>query len=282
VFGEESAPTIVMVHGWTEASRLWTHQIRDLVADYRVVAYDQRGHGRSGRSADRQYTIERLGYDLDAVLRGCVPPGERPLLVGHSMGAITIVEWARQHDVEARISGALLANTGVGSLVNDGLVLERWPLLDKHLHNFIGSRVILNNPAPMVPLSTPIHHAAVRHLCFGPTASPATVDFMLGMVAATPAHVRAAFGRAMDTMDLRGALERITVPTVMLAGEIDLLTPPVHALRMAELVTGASEVVVVPGAGHLGQLEFPAAYTAAIRDLAARTTRSATAFDIAA
>src|SRR6476646_10629929 len=60
VFGADDRPTIVLIHGWTEAIRLWTYVIRELERDFRVVAYDLRGHGESEAAADQDYSLERF------------------------------------------------------------------------------------------------------------------------------------------------------------------------------------------------------------------------------
>src|SRR5438270_6132394 len=73
VFGREDAPTIVFSHGWVEALRLWVHLIRALSDEFRIVAFDHRAHGSSGRAPTGDYSTAALAEDLDAVLRACVP-----------------------------------------------------------------------------------------------------------------------------------------------------------------------------------------------------------------
>ena len=97
VFGSDGAPTIVFIHGWLETIRLWHHQIRDLSRDFRIVAYDQRGHGESDAPRGEAYTDEALSDDLQAVLDACVPHNTQCLVAGHSMGGMTIVAWAGRH-----------------------------------------------------------------------------------------------------------------------------------------------------------------------------------------
>src|SRR5579884_1163439 len=87
IHGADDAPPVVLLHGWLESLELWQLVVPQLTATYRVIVYDQRGHGRSsipeGLTA---YTPERLADDLDAVLRTCLRPGERCVVAGHSMG----------------------------------------------------------------------------------------------------------------------------------------------------------------------------------------------------
>ena len=81
----------MLAHGITCAIRVWAYQITDLASDYRVIAYDHRGHGRSGcRRGARNYSLDFLAADLDAVLDATLAPGERAVIAGHSMGGIAI------------------------------------------------------------------------------------------------------------------------------------------------------------------------------------------------
>ena len=100
VFGPDGAPTIVFCHGWTCALRFWTYQIQALMPDFRVVAWDFRGHGGSDPAATGDYAIDAFGDDLQAVLEATVPAGQRALLAGHSMGGMAIVAWAGRHQDE--------------------------------------------------------------------------------------------------------------------------------------------------------------------------------------
>ncbi len=111
VFGAQDAQTLILAHGWTEMLTYWAYVIRALSPRYRIVAYDLRGHGHSGRATDGDYAIERFGEDLEAVLEQTVPDGRRAVVVGHSLGAMSIAAWAKHHDVERRASAAALLNT---------------------------------------------------------------------------------------------------------------------------------------------------------------------------
>ncbi|WP_157870295.1 alpha/beta fold hydrolase, partial [Streptomyces ossamyceticus] len=80
--GPDGAPAVVLVHGWTCSTAFWAAQIRDLAVDHRVIAYDQRGHGRSPAAA--LCSTDALADDLEAVLAATLAPGEKAVLVGHS------------------------------------------------------------------------------------------------------------------------------------------------------------------------------------------------------
>ena len=97
VFGPEDGYPIVLAHGITCAIRVWANQIADLACDYRVIAYDHRGHGRSDAPKRRGYGLDFLAADLDAVLDATLAPGERAVIAGHSMGGIAITSWSQRY-----------------------------------------------------------------------------------------------------------------------------------------------------------------------------------------
>jgi pimeloyl-ACP methyl ester carboxylesterase len=273
VFGAEGAPTIVLAHGWTEALTFWVYQIRDLSRDHRVVAYDQRGHDRSDRAASGDYSLARFGDDLEAVLAAVVPAGERAVIAGHSLGAMSIAAWAEHHDVERRVRAAALLNTGVEHLVAEQLLVH-YPRLLRAYGESISRRAFLASRARLPKISSPVHHAAIRYVAFGPTATPAQVAYYERMLIACPTDVRADVGIAIADMNLQQALPRLTVPTLVMAGELDRLTPPSHARRIAAALPNLTSLVVLPETGHMGPLERPAEVSEALRELARSTFRA--------
>ena len=90
---------------------------------------------------------------------------------------------------------------------------------------------------------------------------------------ACPADVRSKVGLAMQEMELHHVLPRLTVPTLVMDGENDRLTPPTHARRIAEELPDLFELVVLPETGHMGPLERPADVCDALRRLLADAGR---------
>lgn len=267
VFGPDDAPTVVLVHGWTCTIDFWHYQIRDLSDEFRVVAYDQRGHGRSQAPAAGGCTAQALADDLHAVIEACVPPGERCVVAGHSMGGMTIVSWAgtRPGQVQSHLAAAALVSTGMGDLTRQALILN--PPWAARLRDVLAPRVAgLTLPLPQ--RSTPLSHRAVRYVALSRSASPATVAFAERMISATPAPTRGGFGRLFHELDLYDSLAELDVPTMVIVGEKDRLTPPWHARRMAELLPQLVEVVEIPEIGHMAPLEAPAQVTQCLRELA--------------
>lgn len=271
VFGPETGTTLVLAHGWTEMLDYWTYEIEDLTADgIRVVAFDLRGHGDSEPAANDDYAIERFGEDLDAVLEACVPDGDRAAVAGHSLGAMSIAAWAEHHDVATRVFAVAMINTGVGDLIAESLLLplpEFAQALNRAfaIHGFLGAR------APLPRTSTPAGHAAVRYIAFGPQATPAQIAFYERMLVACPPEARASIGIAMSELELHQALERITVPTLVIGGENDRLTPPSHSRKIADMLPNLDRLIVLPDTGHMAPLERHAEVSRAITELVARS-----------
>ncbi|HSO97520.1 MAG TPA: alpha/beta hydrolase [Solirubrobacteraceae bacterium] len=267
-FGEpDGGPVLVLIHGWTETIGYWTPVIETLRAEgVAIVAYDLRGHGDSAR-ASSDYAIPRFGEDLEAVLAECVPAGGA-VLAGHSLGAMSIASWAESFDVPARAAAAALMNTGVGGLIAESLLVPL-PAFAHALRGPIALRGFLGSRAPLPRYSTPISHAILRYAAFGPKASPAKIAFYERMLLATPPDVRADVGIAMSEMDLYGALANLTVPTAVVAGARDRLTPPSHGRRIAEMLPELHSHTVLDGVGHMSPVEAPREIAAKLVELIA-------------
>lgn len=264
----EGEGAVVLAHGWTENRTYWIHQIRGLsAAGLRVVTYDLRGHGESDPAAGGDYSIARFGEDLEAVLTACASDPRRTVLAGHSLGAMAIVAWAERHDVQARAGAAALLNTGVGDLIAEQLLVPL-PKVAQLLNRTVAVRGLLGNRAPLPHFSNPLTHRLIRYIAFGPDATAAMVAFYERMLIASPPQARASIGIALSEVRLYDALARLTVPTVVIAGERDRLTPPAHARRIAEMLPRLERLIVLPRTGHMAPLERPEEVTAALAALA--------------
>jgi pimeloyl-ACP methyl ester carboxylesterase len=269
MFGPDDGQTVVLAHGWTEMLAFWTYVIRDLSArGFRVLAYDLRGHGESEPASAGDYAIARFGEDLEAVLEACVPDGQRAIIAGHSLGAMSIAAWAEAHDVERRVNGAALLNTGVGDLVAESLLIPV-PAIANALNAVFGPTGLLGLRTPLPRFSTPLSSAMVRYTAFGPTATPAHVAFYERMLVACPPDVRADAGIAISEIELHHAIPRLTVPTIVITGELDKLTPPGHARKIAEALPQLERLIVLPRTGHMTPLERPGEISDALAELAA-------------
>lgn len=250
---------VVLVHGWAMTSGFWHHQAADLAADHLVVGYDQRGHGRSGRPGSFGATLEALGADLAAVLAH-VPDGLPVVLVGHSMGAMSVVAWASEHGDE-RVTGAVLCNTGVHGLVEASATT--FGRAETRIQPVL--RTILTSRAPVRALPPATMHAAVAWAAHGPAADRRAVATTTAMLQATHPAVRAAFGRRLHDLDLREAAANLDVPTRVVAGSHDRMTPVVLADVLVDLLPRAT-LDVVGRAGHQAPLERPDEISRIVRE----------------
>jgi pimeloyl-ACP methyl ester carboxylesterase len=271
-FGPPDAPKVILDHGWMCGIGFWRYQIESLSRDHRVIAYDKRGHGRSAPADD--YSFDSMADDLDAVIEARVPEGERALVAGHSMGAMTLAAWAGRYPQRARerLAGCLMVNTGLGNLIDDHVVL---PLPSRPRVRAPLGRLLLTVQMPVRSGPSPIADASVRWVTFGPQASPARVAFCRRMVLSCNPRARGACGASMSRMDLWHALDHIDAPSVVIAGEADRLTPAKHGRRIAESIAGEAELVELPGIGHMAPIEAPDEVTSRIRELASRTLAGA-------
>jgi pimeloyl-ACP methyl ester carboxylesterase len=277
VSGPDDAPvTIVFCHGYTLSMQTWHYQQRDLAAEARLVLWDQRSHGRSGRSDPAHISIDQLGRDLAAVLTATAPGTGPVVLVGHSMGGMTIMALAEQQPdlFGGQVAGVCLISTAAhladatGWLPGPLRPVARWAAPAVLRGSASGRRADLTEwirgaAGDLAFLST-------RFIAFGdPNVSPAVIDFLERIIRATPIDVVADFYLALAEHDKRGALATIgKVPTVVLAGEQDRLIPAKQTAALAAAIPGAF-LVTVPDAGHVLQLEWPEVVTEEISDLVA-------------
>jgi pimeloyl-ACP methyl ester carboxylesterase len=268
--------TVVFCHGYTLNRDSWHFQRRDLQGSLRLVFWDQRSHGRSGRGTLENATIEQTGDDLRAVLAATVGPDEPVVLVGHSMGGMSIMALADRHPelFDRQVVGVALVNTSCGDLAEMTLglplVLAKVvrPLAPGTLRG-LGRRAALVEKAR--GLGADLAFVVTRKMAFADKyVSPSVVDFLEQMIRATPIDVIAEFYPALMGHDKAGCLDVLgKVPAVVVAGGRDRLTPVEHARRIAAALPDA-ELVEVEVAGHVLPLEYPGVVTGALRRLIAR------------
>ncbi|MET9464768.1 alpha/beta hydrolase [Streptomyces sp. NPDC006544] len=264
VHGEDGAPAVVLAHGWTCSTAFWAAQIRALAADHRVIAYDQRGHGRSPAAAHAAgYSTTALADDLVAVLKATLAPGEKALVAGHSMGGMTVMAAAGRPEFAEHAAAALLCSTGSGRLVAQSLVLPWRP--GRARTRLTGA--VLGARAPLGPV-TPVARAVLKYATMGPGSAPDAVEACARIVHACPARVRHAWSGVLAGLDLDAQLAALTVPTAVIAGTDDRLTPLVHARGLAAALPHCVGLTELTGMGHMTPVEAPEAVTAAVRELA--------------
>ncbi|MEV6422876.1 alpha/beta hydrolase [Streptomyces sp. NPDC051662] len=271
VHGEEGRPAVVLAHGWTCSIRFWAAQLADLAADHRVIVYDQRGHGRSAMPAGHSagysagYSTDALADDLEAVLAATLEPGERAVLAGHSMGGMTLMAAARRPGLREHAAAVLLCSTGSSRLVPEALLV---PMRPGRTRTWINRR-ILGSRAPLGPV-TPLSRRILRYGTMGPGAAPDRVARCARIVHACPRPVRVAWAHVLGTLDLDAEVRELRVPTAVIVGSADRLTPPARARALAAALperAGPTGLTELTGVGHMTPVEAPEAVIGAIRSL---------------
>ncbi|WP_393058698.1 alpha/beta fold hydrolase [Streptomyces sp. LN549] len=262
VHGQDGAPVVVLAHGWTCNTQFWDAQIRDLAVDHRVVAYDQRGHGTSPSVGREGYSTEALADDLEAVLAATLAPGEKAVLAGHSMGGMTIMSASRRAGLREHAAAALLCSTGSSRLIAESLVV---PLRPGAVRTRM-TRAILGARAPLGPV-TPVSRRILKYGTMGAGSAPDRVDACARIVHDCPRAARVAWGQVLAELDLDEGVRELRVPTAVIAGTDDRLTPPVHARAIAAALPDCLGLTELTGMGHMTPVEAPEIVTAKIREL---------------
>jgi pimeloyl-ACP methyl ester carboxylesterase len=228
---QSAGPPLVLVHGAGGNLMHWPGALRRLPG-HAVYALDLPGHGKSGgagRSEIGAYVEVVRGFAEALELIPFVP-------AGHSMGGAIALEFALRYP--ARLAGLILVSTGAKLRVAPEILVGI-------LNDFAGTTELL---------AQRVHGEHVDpHLLRLYTRRLREVD---------PRTLRDDF-LACDAFDRRADVSRIMTPTLILCGEADRMTPVRFSQFLHEQITG-SQLVIVPGAGHMVMLEQPAAVAASV------------------
>ncbi|CAL9545486.1 Tropinesterase [Streptomyces sp. enrichment culture] len=260
VHGPENAPAVVLIHGWACSTAFWAAQIRALATDHRVIAYDQRGHGRS--PASPACSTHALADDLEAVLASTLAPGEKAVLAGHSMGGMTVMAAAGRARVREHTAAVLLCSTGSSQLVAAATVV---PLRPGRLRTWLTRRVLASR-APLGPV-TRLAKRVLKYGTMGAGSAPHMVEACARVVHACPRAVRYSWARVLDVLDLDHGVRELSAPTAVVVGSHDRLTPPAQARALVAALPRAAGLTELPGLGHMTPVEAPELVTGKIREL---------------
>jgi pimeloyl-ACP methyl ester carboxylesterase len=277
--GPEHAPlTVVFSHGFCLRMGAFYFQRERLEKEWgpqvRMVFYDQRGHGQSAEASPDSYTIEQLGRDLETVLSVTAPKGP-VVLVGHSMGGMTVLSHARQFPrrYPNRIVGvALISSAAEGVARSQVAEILKNPALEAvRFAVRYAPKTVHRTRGAAKSVIAPILRAA----SYGDAkVSPSVVAFSEKMMHGTPIATLVEFLHALEVHDEDAALQTLAkVPTLIACGSRDLITPVEHSEAMAARLPKC-ELVIVEGAGHLVQLERPEIIDDALVRLVERATQS--------
>ncbi|QWB25048.1 MULTISPECIES: alpha/beta fold hydrolase [Streptomyces] len=260
IHGPDGAPAVVLAHGWTCSTAFWAAQIRELATDRRVIAYDQRGHGRS--PASPACSAEALADDLEAVLEATLAPGEQAVIAGHSMGGMTVMAAAERAGFRAHAAAVLLCSTGSSQLVAASTVV---PIRAGRPRTWL-TRRILGSRAPLGPV-TPLARRILKYATMGAGSAPHMVEACARIVHACSRKVRHSWSQVLDLLDLDHGVRELRVPTAVVVGTADRLTPPVQARALAAALPQCAGLTELPGVGHMTPVEAPGLVGERIREL---------------
>lgn len=263
-------PTVVFVHGFCLDMGVFHFQRKALTrrGEWRAVFYDQPGHGRSGRLSEGEYQLPELAAALRVLLQE-VAPDEPLVLVGHSMGGMTIMAFAERYPelFAERVVGVVLISSSAGRLETSAPALPE-----------LISRV----GRPMLPLvngatrltggvidrarraSRQVAWLLTQRYGFGPSPSRSLVSYVEKMNSRTPTETVARYLRTLYTHARYPALETLRdKPVLLICGDRDEITPVAFSEEMKTRLPDA-ELVVVPDSGHMVLMEHHERVTEAL------------------
>ncbi|MBU2491451.1 MAG: alpha/beta hydrolase [Bacteroidetes bacterium] len=238
--GKENAQSIIFVHGFPFGKWMWEKQVKVLQKRYRCITYDMRGLGES-YVGDGQYTMEAYVYDLYSIIDKLKL--EKPVLCGLSMGGyVSLRAVEKEHD---KFGGLILCDTKADGDDDNGKLVRAAKInqintegLDQFIDGFV------------VPLFSEDAPKQKKKL---------VSDVLLKAKKNNPVGVKGALIAMLSRTDTNKMLKKIKIPTLVIAGSFDKLTPPVKMRDMAAKIPN-SDFAIVPRAGHLTPLENPGGF----------------------
>lgn len=255
-YGPEDAPvTVVLAHCWTFNQTDWHYQVRDLLQEFghriRIVTWDHRGHGGSDPVTRAEARISNLARDMSDVIDTYAPNGKL-VLAGHSIGGMTMMALAElRPELFQRVVGAAFIATSSGAIDTVTLGLpEMGPLLRAQIPRMLAfrSRTLTRRARRRAPI---IERQVMTRFVFGRPLRLADVALAVEGLINSPGDTVVGFYNDCLLHERTDALKVFDgIPTHVVVGTRDVLTPPTHARRIADNIAGAV-LTVVPDAGHM-------------------------------
>jgi len=250
ISGNNESKTILFVHGFPFDHTMWQIQIDEFSKDYNCVSYDIRGLGESP-AGDGQFTMESFVDDLEIIIEELKL--NKPILCGLSMGGYISLRALER--MENRFSMAILCDTRSEADNNEGRFKRAAGIkrINKEGLALFAKDFITN--------------------CFGDVFKQMKGDDLQKIIEKSsrfnPAGVKGSLLAMLSRSDTTASLGKINIPTLLICGEEDALTPPSIMKDMFHKINNA-EFVEIPKAGHMTPIENPLLVNKSIRDFLTR------------
>jgi pimeloyl-ACP methyl ester carboxylesterase len=266
-YGPRDAPTLILTHGWGADRRDWVYAIAAMPQRFHVVVWDLPGLGESSAPRDMDYSMARLAAELDRVVTSV--QGQPVVLVGHSIGGILNLEYARRYPQKMgrEVQGLVQVNSTFTNPVEtkQGADLSRRlqkPLLEPLLHVVSWSSPVAR-ALGWLAYESGLAHLQLATQSFAGAETWEQLDQMARYAYRSSPDVVARGVLGMLDWDGSDVLTKIDVPTLVISGDDDVTTLPWASDHMARTIP-TSVRVSVERAAHLGPIEQPARYGRAI------------------
>jgi pimeloyl-ACP methyl ester carboxylesterase len=266
--GRKDAQPIIFVHGWNTSSLEWYYQKKFFAKDYRLILVDLPGLGKSKRPSNRDFSLDKMADDLEAVIRHT--KAEKPILYGHSIGGMTILTYCAKHaeTLRSRIAGIVLEHTTYTNPVRTTIMSRVMTAMQKPVLVPLCYVMIFLSPVfwlmRWLSYLNGNSQLMTRFLTFTGTQTPRQLDFIALLSAMCPPSVVARGVLGMFKYDVTNDLQRIDVPALVIAANKDRLTKP-EASRFIHENIRSSELFVAAPAGHQGLIERHAEVNEAVK-----------------
>lgn len=244
--GDVSLRTYVLLHAFPLGANMWEPQMRSIPQGWRLITPDLRGFGGS-TELDSPSALSISDYADDVADLLSELSVERAVVGGLSMGGYAAL--ALVQSKPGIIDALVLADTRAGADSPEARANRRnmLALVDREGPSGVAREMMPTLLGKTTHETNPSAEATVRRL----------------IKPQSPAAIRGAIHRMMHRPDSTALLATVSVPTLIIAGEEDAMTPAQEAQRMAEAIPG-SQLVTIPSAGHLSNLEQPEAFNTAL------------------
>ena len=267
-YGSDQAPTLILNHGWGPDSTVWYYAKKQLTDQFRVIVWDLPGLGKSKKPGNRDYSLEKYASDLNAVL---AIAGDQPVVIlGHSMGAMMLLTFCRlfPEQVEQRVAGLIFVdgtytNPLKTAIFSRFLLKLQKPLLEPALHLaivlspllWIASWLSYLNGSTLI--TTEISGFTGRE-----TRGQLNFSSLIGIKASPGVLARGVL--AMLKFDETATLPQISVPMLVIVGNVDIATRPFASDHICAEVPRAELKVLSPG-GHMALMERHSQFAEMVR-----------------